>query len=58
MSYAQQIKERQHNAIVTNDPTLVWIGKDADRQVDSLKGLLVRAELRIRYYQHMAYCNA
>ena len=36
MSYAKAIRERQHNAIVTNDIELVRIGEDADKAINGL----------------------
>lgn len=37
MSYAKAIRERQHNAIVTNDPKLISIARDADNEISELK---------------------
>jgi len=36
VSYAKAIRERQHNAIKTNDIELVRIGEDADKAIDGL----------------------
>lgn len=45
MSYAETIRERQQHAIITSDPKLIDIGRDADKEIASLQEKIEKYEV-------------